>query len=293
MITFRYHVVTLVAVFMAVGVGVLFGATFIDQNIVSGLKSTQARLGTRNETLRERIIALEKQKEGLIQFAGSIKDVSVAGQLKDRPVLLVVFDSTPAQLLEGTTQTLGTSGARITGTLTFTDRLGLADESARKDLATVLGTISGQADPLAELLVSRFVRQLQGQDAGVIQKLIDSGLVKGQLNPPPEPAGGPAPANPAVVVLAGQTSGAFNDRIIYPLLTRLGESAVVTAVAEVQTTERLLRRVRDDKLTVVTVDGAETAVGQTALVLGLKAALNGRFGSYGTGKGASTSLPPG
>ena len=45
MITFRYHVVTLVAVFMAIGVGVLFGATFIDQNIVDGLRASQARPG--------------------------------------------------------------------------------------------------------------------------------------------------------------------------------------------------------------------------------------------------------
>ena len=36
---------------MAIGLGVLFGATFIDQNIVDSLRAAQVRLGDRNSAL--------------------------------------------------------------------------------------------------------------------------------------------------------------------------------------------------------------------------------------------------
>lgn len=290
MITFRYHVVTLVAVFMAIGLGVLFGATFIDQNIVEGLKSSQARLGTRNDTLRDRIVELEKQNESFTEFANSTRALVVRGQLEDRPVLLVTFDSTAGELVEAVTQTLGVAGAQIAGTLQLTDQLALADAAARDKLGAALESSSGQAAALSNSLVTRLVGDLSGANTGIIQKLLDSGLVTGQLSPPVAPAEQPAlPA--AVVVLAGQTDTQLNSRVAFPLIRALGESPVVTAVAEVGSTEGLLRPLRDDGVKVVTVDGAESGVGQTALVLGIKAALNGQFGSYGTGDGATTFLP--
>src|SRR5688500_16789890 len=106
MITFRYHVVTLVAVFMAIGLGVLFGATFIDQNIVDSLRATQARLGDRNETLRGRIVDLENENEALQTFTGSTRDIVVRGTLQDVPVVLVTFDSTPGEALDAVRETL-------------------------------------------------------------------------------------------------------------------------------------------------------------------------------------------
>lgn len=290
MITFRYHVVTLVAVFMAIGLGVLFGATFIDQNIVEGLEAAQVRLGTRNETLRNRITQLEKANESFTEFSKSTREPIVRGQLKDRPVMLLTFDSTPGELVEAVTETLGVAGAPVAGTLQLTDQLSLTDADARQKLASALGSSLGQPDALYALLVSRIIGDLTGANAGSIQKLLDSGLVTGQLNPVLAPAE-QVPLPTVVVVLAGQTNKLLTDRVALPLVKSLGDSPVVSAVAEAQTAERLLRPVRDEGVKVVTVDGAETGVGQAALVLGLKAALNGQFGSYGTGDGATTFLP--
>lgn len=290
MITFRYHVVTLVAVFMAIGLGVLFGATFIDQNIVEGLESAQARLGTRNDTLRDRIVELERQNESFTEFANSTVDLAVRGQLQDRPILLVTFDSTAGEFVEATTQILGVAGAQIAGTLQITDQLALADAEAREKLGAVLESSSGQAAALSNALITRLVEDLSGANTGLIQKLLDSGLITGQLIPPLAPAEQPALPT-AVIVLAGQTDREVNSRVALPLIEALGESPVVTAVAEVGLAEGLLRPLRDDGVKVVTVDGAETGVGRSALVLGIKAALNGQFGSYGTGDGATTFLP--
>lgn len=277
---------------MAIGLGVLFGATFIDQNIVEGLKSSQVRLGTRNDTLRDRIVELEKQNAGLTEFASSTQELVVRGQLEDRPVLLVTFDSTAGKLVKAVTQTLGVAGAQIAGTLQLTDQLAPADAVAREKLGAALESSPGQAAALSNGLVTRLVGDLGGANTGIIQKLLDSGLVTGQFRPPVAPAEQPA-LPMAVVVLAGQTGREMNSRVVVPLIKALGESPVVTAVAQEGSPEGLLRTLRDDGVKVVTVDGAESGVGQSALVLGIKAALNGRFGSYGTGDGATTVLPAG
>lgn len=291
MITFRYHVVTLVAVFMAIGLGVLFGATFIDQNIVSGLEAAQVRLGTRNETLRKRILELEKQSEALTAFASSVRDQVVTGALDGRPVVLLSLDSTPGDVRDAVEATLALAGARFVGRLTLAEELDLQSEDARRRLAAALGTTSTQPVALSELLVAQISGELAGRNPPVIQKLIDSGLIGGQLSPVTPPAEGQPVAGSVAVLVAGGSSKELNDRLLIPLVESLAEGSVVAAVAEPGPDEEILRPLRDRSIQVVTVDNAETAVSQAALATGLRSAVAGQFGAYGTGEGATTILP--
>jgi hypothetical protein len=291
MITFRYHVVTLVAVFMAIGLGVLFGATFIDQNIVSGLEAAQVRLGTRNETLRKRILEQEKQNEALTAFASSVRDQVVRGALDGRPAVLLALDSTPVDVRDAVEATLALAGARFVGRLTLAEELDLQGEDARRRLAAALGTTSTQPVALSELLVAQISGELAGRNPPIIQKLIDSGLIGGQMNPVTPPAEGQPVASPLAVLVAGGSSKELNDRLLIPLVESLAEGSVVAAVAEPGPDEEILRPLRDRSIQVVTVDNAETAVSQAALATGLRMALAGQFGAYGTGEGATTILP--
>ena len=283
--------VTLVAVFMAIGLGVLFGATFIDQNIVEGLEAAQVRLGTRNETLRRRILEQEKQNEALTAFASSVRDQVVRGALEGRPVMLFSMDSTPGDVRDAIEATLAVAGARIMGELTLSDELDLENEDARRRLAAGLATTSTQPNVLSELLVAQVTGELLGRNPPVLQKLIDNGLAEGQMGPVAPPAEGQPPAMPLVVLVAGNTSKQLNDRLVVPLAESLAAGPVVAAVAEAGPDETVLRSLRDRSVNVVTVDNAETAVSQAALVAGLRSAMGGQFGNYGTGEGATTILP--
>lgn len=51
MINFRYHVVSLVAVFLALAVGIVMGSTVIDRAIVDGLRN---RIDTANKNTEEK-----------------------------------------------------------------------------------------------------------------------------------------------------------------------------------------------------------------------------------------------
>ena len=288
MITFRYHVVTLVAVFMAIGLGVLFGATFIDQNIVDSLRATQARLGDRNEALRDRIVDLEDQNDALTTFTGSTRDIVVRNTLTDVPVVLVGFESTPSEGLDAVRDTLTLAGARTIGQLTLSDRLDLRSEDSRNRLATALGSSSTDSGRLSEELVSQLGPALTGPNTEFLTRLLEAELATAPIALPgtvPDP-------QPVVVLIGGELSREVNDRVAVPLARFLGNDQIVAAAVESGVDLQMLEPVRDNSdLRIMTVDSIETPLGQSALAVGLQGALTGQFGHYGRGEGATTALP--
>lgn len=288
MITFRYHVVTLVAVFMAIGLGVLFGATFIDQNIVDSLRATQARLGDRNETLRGRIVDLENENEALQTFTGSTRDIVVRGTLQDVPVVLVTFDSTPGDALDAVRETLTLAGARTDGQLTLSERLDLNSQENRDRLATALGSSSADAAKLSEELVAQLGPALEGRSPEFLTKLLEAELASAPIALPSAPSEAP----PVIILVGGDISSEVSERVALPLARYLGSAQTVAAAVEDGIELRLLEPIRDDSdIRVITVDSIESPLGQSALAVGLQGGLKGRYGHYGRGEGATTALP--
>lgn len=293
MITFRYHIVSIVAVFLALSVGVLFGATFIDQSIVDGLEATQERLGDRNEQLRDRIVDLEGQNDQFRAFAGATRNVTVRGVLQDQPVVTIQLEGTPGDTAESIASTLESAGARQLGVLTLTDQLDLTSEETRARLAEAMEISSEDPQALSFELVRQLAEALAGENPQILPVLAEAGLVRGEIDsvaPGTEEA--PVVGPPAVVILGGETSRTFSSRIVTPLVRALSERNLVSAVGVPGDAGVVLDTLRrDSDLRVTTVDGVESAMGQSALALGLRAALEGQFGMYGTGEGATTSVP--
>ncbi|HEX2178408.1 MAG TPA: copper transporter [Actinomycetota bacterium] len=287
MITFRYHVVTLVAVFMAIGLGVLFGATFIDQNIVDGLRAAQVRLGDRNESLRDRILELERQNEAVETFASSTRDLIVRGALEDVSVVLVSFEGTPGESLDAVRQTLTLAGGRFDGHVTLSDGLDLRSEENRERLAAALGSDSDDAEALSQTLVTELGTALLGQNPNFLSRLVER-----ELASTPVAIAAPLDPAPVVVVVGGDIPREVTNRVAVPLLRLLGETSTVAAAAASGTEVNLLRQIRGDSdLQAVTVDSIDTPLSQSALAIGLRAALAGQFGHYGLAEGATTALP--
>lgn len=293
MITFRYHIISIVAVFLALSIGVLFGATFIDQSIVDGLEAAQERLGDRNEELRTLIVELEDENDAFRTFAGATRDATVRGVLEGRRVVTIRFDDTPDQLAESMDGTLNAAGAQVDGRLDLTEQLDLASPETRARLAAALDVASDDPEALSGELAGQMAEALAGENPQVLPRLAEAGLIRGGTAAQEVPVeGAPAQDPPAVVVLGGEVSGTFNDRVVVPLARALSERGVVTAVGVPGKTGVILQSLRGDTdLRVVTVDGVDLAMGQSLMALGLQAALQGQFGMYGTGEGATTSVP--
>ena len=293
LINLRYHVVTLMAVFLALGLGVLFGASFIDQSTVTALKISQERLSERNRALRDRVVSLEHQSDSLRSFAASTRDALIQQVLSGRSLVLLAFESSDEDSVKAAADTLVKAGGSLEGSLRLSGDMQLDNLESRRRLASVLGSQSSSANRLFDLLVERLAGAVSGRQPGFIKSLVDGGLAAvqevpgGNLRPLDELA---AADGAVVIVPAGQST--IDRRVVVPLARALAESGTKTALVERGSENlRVLGPVRKQGLTVVTVDGIEGAVGQAGLALGLKAAFEGAFGHYGTGEGASAVLP--
>ncbi|MBW3588923.1 MAG: copper transporter [Actinobacteria bacterium] len=298
MINFRFHVVSLVAVLSSLSIGVLLGVSSeIDDATVNRLEQAQKNLAERNETLRERVEELDRQTEQFRSFAQSSRDFLVRETLQESRVIILSFESTDADLLEQIESVFVRAGATIDGSLRLSDRLDLATDARRRQAALALESSSNDAAALTTQLVERMVQALSGAEVGFLSRLIEAGLgdqreIGGVETQPPANLAVP---ETLMVILGPARDGRteIEQGFIVPLSGALSAAGVVTAVGESGSSDlELVAPVRQGAhSSLITVDSVDTPMGQSALILGLQAALNGRFGHYGFGEGASTVLP--
>lgn len=143
MINFRYHIISIVAVFLALAIGVVMGSAVIDRVLVETLTDQQSAIDDRvdevleaNEELRTSLTDLEARSS---QLADEGSERLLAGSLAEVPVLVLAVRGVESEGLDDLVALLGTAGADYEGTLWFTGRLALADEEQRRDLARALG----------------------------------------------------------------------------------------------------------------------------------------------------------
>jgi copper transport outer membrane protein MctB len=291
--------VSLVAVFLALGMGTLIGSSFISEATVSGLERSLRKLDENNRNLIADVRRLEDERGALHDFVDSSEEWIVQGRLKDRPVVVVSIDTTPAELLDALSQALVASGARVQASVQLSGKLDLSSQQKRDQVAKALAAPSAAPDELTTFIVNGMAASLSGAAPGMVGRLVDAGLAGSRG----VPGGQPAPltslvAPKTMVIFVGGPAAAksdLDDRIVAPVaqaLATLEAQPVIVAAAEPGTEGfQLIARLRDGDQRLVTVDGIEESMGRIRLILGLDAASDGRFGDYGTGPGASSSLP--
>jgi outer membrane murein-binding lipoprotein Lpp len=121
LIDFRYHIVSITAVFLALGIGVAVGATVLDQVSVTALRNQLDALSADLDARRADITAL---RNDLAQTQAIVRDLAprvTAGALAGRRILFV--DATDgAGWIGAVRRALLDAGAEDAGTLTATNR---------------------------------------------------------------------------------------------------------------------------------------------------------------------------
>ena len=156
MVNFRYHIISLVAVFLALAIGVVMGSAVIDRALVDNLEQQQVDIARRvdevdadNRELRDELAELQASAR---QLADEGSERLLAGSLEGIPVLVLAVRGVESEGLDDLVALLGTAGADYAGTLWFNGRLGLATDEERRDLSRALD--------VAESLPTVAVRQL-------------------------------------------------------------------------------------------------------------------------------------
>lgn len=323
MVNFRFHLVSIVAIFLALGVGILMGSTVIDQATVRQLRRNIEGFRTQRDDARRLAADRRAELERWDRFAREAQPELFAGRLAGVRVLVVSAEGVPGDLLDAVHDWLGAAGATDLGTLRLTDRFALDGDGAVRDLAAATGSVATRPDAvradaldaLAAALVPSPVAEPQPQPAGpepgaatdigtgvtttttvaspgVIDALRRAGFLEHQPAPggPTDLVGALAPGLRLVVV--GGSGASLDDRHgTLPLcrrLARLDGAAVVAAEAAGPGGEpgSFVRQLRSDEAVaarISTVDDLDRFYGLVALVLAVEDLASGTTGHYGLG----------
>lgn len=263
MMSFRYHIVSLVAVLLALAAGVALGG------------GPLAELGRAAPPSGD-TTAADQQAASAADFADDTLTGAAprlyADGLADTSVAVVAFPGVPDETVSDVEEQVTGAGGSVSGTLTVQPGMVSAGQKTLVDTlgSQLLTQLKGVDIPAEATTYDRMGRLLALSLAPGEQALsIRQSLLGAELADVPDPDG----RSSAIVVLLGEDSGAADDPIYAGLLSGLTATTPATVVAG--TTEdgasgRLSRLREDtDAADLTTVDGVDDTAGlvTTALVL--------------------------
>lgn len=303
MISFRQHVVTIVAIFLALALGMLAGSAFIQPRLVDQLQSqVDDQLGEIADQ-RDEIAQLRDRLTAEQAFNDAALPHLTEARLLGQDVVVISQAGTEDAAVSSTRDALEAAGASVV-VLAARDTLAPEDVEGQQALAELLELPGVSAEDLpgraAEVLADRLASNepREPEEPDLLRDLLTQGYLApvdaGLSDAAVAEIGGP---DQLVVVLAG---GQGEDPLMppeafaVPLVRRLAELGLPVAAGEatdtVVTFVPVLRAGGSDG--VVTVDDVDESRGGAALVLGLERLLaSGDGGDYGVEDGA-VPLPP-
>lgn len=309
MIDFRYHLVSIVAIFLALTVGIVLGSTVLQEPLIRSAEETTAQLRRSNEEVRRENIGLLQRQAGYDAFVAAAGPQLLRGMLAGERVVIVEAPGADGEIREPLGEVLAASGASVAGWVTLTDKYLAPDQAGLVDqLATTLKpaeiTFPDQAtayDKAALVLASALVGgeaadsgKKDASASGVLGAFEDAGLIGVDQNP--------AQRATAAIVLApaavyeGQHAEA-QTAAVAAMATALdagGKGAVVAGTPDAAAVGGVITAIRDTgeiAANVSTVDSIDMSAGRAALVFALREQFEGRSGQYGIGPSATSFLP--
>ncbi|MFI7636221.1 copper transporter [Nonomuraea sp. NPDC049400] len=310
MIDFRYHLVSIVAIFLALAVGIVLGTTLLQEPAVKSAQEVAAQLTKSKEDLRTQLDALQGREAGNDAVIAAITPSLVAGGLTGQRVLLVETPGSSTSVREAAQQVLTQAGAQISGRVALTEKLldpkgtGVLDGLVNqlKPANMMFPATATSWDRAATLLSAAFVTTDQAQvgtpnpaTADVVSAFETGGLLTTEGDPlkratlavmfaPEKPYEGEN-----AELQAGALVSMANGLDVAGKGTVLAGIAAATAVPGDP-----IAALRDDSeiaKRVTAVDTADMPAGRVAIVYSLREQMSGRAGQYGIGKGISAPLP--
>jgi Copper transport outer membrane protein, MctB len=294
MVSFRFHLVSLVAVFLALGMGVLAGTTVINQGLVRRLRAQTAEF--------ERDAASQAAELDMWRgFGEQVMAYVVEDRLIGADVVMVTQDGTDEALIAAARRVLEQAGADLLGLLSVSERMALQDDSSRASLAVIVdGLATDDPETLTTEAAEGMAEELAfgAEGAEILPELIREEFVVVRGREFGDSVVGSLDGDEAVVVVAGGREPAVVDPngFLVPLVEGLVTDGARVAAAESLVTRypfvTLLREDAGVNGEISTQDNVDQVPGQAGLVLGVQDLLRGSPGHYGVKDGASELLPP-
>ena len=303
MVTFRFYIVSLVAVFLALAMGVVVGSTLIDRAIVDRLDRSVDSVSNRLDRQRDENAELRNELQQLRDYADSTAPGVVDGALDGGAVAVLAERGIDGDVVEATVATLQQADGAVPGILWLEPGWALSEDGERARMAEVLDVQDNGAGRLRDRAWGRLVTALQGGSVqgDPLQDLADGGFVSyqdvGEVESGVEALAG---VGEQVVLVSGPESqlGPELTLAMGRGLVRAGAPAVVAEAWQESdegpargTVAGLVRDQDDLADTLSTVDDLDLVQGRVATTLALADLRAGVRGHYGYGDDADRPLP--
>jgi hypothetical protein len=304
-IDFRYHIVSIVAIFFALGAGVVLGAgplkgTGSDIVQAQANKDRAALEDARAQLIQAK--ALDKYRD---DYVTKVTTGLTTGKLTGRQIVIVTMPGADSDMTNGIQDEVTAAGGQVTTRVALDGKLfdpaqrqliePLVNQLVTADITfpATSNTYQRAGMLLARGIVAKDAGRLVDADATkILSGLTDSKLLS--VKPTPKDRG------TLVVVVAAQPptpvpdSSTYNDAVDFVHGLDLGSAGVVVAGMPESAQNGLLKTLRgnsDATKIVSSVDVANLPSGQATVVFALVEQLTGKAGQYG-GVDAKNGVAP-
>ncbi|GAB2595065.1 copper transporter [Pseudactinotalea suaedae] len=307
MIDFRYHIVSLIAVFLALAVGVVLGAGPLQGSIGDQLTEQIENLRQEKEDLRVELERSQALSGDLAVFVDGTSQQLLAGALADVDVAVIETAGAAGAVTGALLDRIEQAGGTVVGHVALTPRWTDAADAPVRDETAEMVVEQMAAPPPAETANSQVLGMALGQALTQRDPLSSESFTTGALelyttfrdaDLVGEVVAPTGPADVVLVVAPAAVPGAEPDASVQGINvdTVTGLAGTDTVVAGTDTEESdLLDAIRGDAEAaeaVSTVDSADLISGQVTAPLVLAALARGAaVDHYGTGESTSAVIP--
>ncbi len=306
MISFRYHLVSIIAVFLALALGIVVGTTALNGPITKDLRHQVDALKNDRNSLSDQVKQLQSQVGNGQKFGAMYGAQIVRGTLHETNVLMIGMPGASSQLKNNLAAEVSAAGGRVTGRVQLTnDYVDPKQADAMTRFATggvqpvgLTYPNTDQAGVIGGALLA-YVLLGRGQPTDLTQVI--AGFAQMHMLKL-EGSDNITPTTNVVVVASGSLptddSRGQTELALVSQLQQQGAHEVVAGDTSSAKDDGVVAMVRGDgadRSAVATVDNSDTALGQVSTILALaevgKPQPDTVVGHYGTASGAKALFP--
>ncbi len=240
MINFRFHLASLIAIFLALALGVVVGAGVIDRGVVDTLNNRLDSVERKSDRIQGENGVLRGENAELTDAIAKMQCHALADTLVADDIGIVAVRGVDEDTVKNTAAAATCGGGTVTGTLWLENKWALANDDDVTALAEALGSSSKKKDTLRAAAWKQLVERLQtpppagDTSTDVLQTLSDAGFVKFE----PEGDSGPTIAqfprrDASMLLVVGDDAGVPDKDVVMPAATAFVAAGVPLVVGEI------------------------------------------------------------
>lgn len=308
MINFRYHIVSLTAVFLALAIGLVVGTAALNGPVADNLSHQVTQISRTNTQLRGQVDNLENEIGQKEQFATEAAPMLLTGKLTGRRVVVISMQKSTKYVADVLAD-LALAGAKVTGQVEIEDSflqpgnssqlLDTAETSVSSTSINGLPTNSDGVETSSALLAAVLMDHSPNVIGTIRATVLNAYQTAGYIFVAGGPTAITSPAE-AVVLVAGppyvDQSAAQENANMVTIIDQFDKPGpIVVGAAAAAGSGNVVGAVTGDAAlskSVSTVDNIDTPQGQIAAVLALNEQIvTGKAGHYGLASSATSLLP--